>query len=90
MRFNKDLAIIIGSNKIFIIFLFNLGDKPAYLPLHLFNCPAIQFQKFKRDILTMQGNIMLVKTIPEYSFKDILVVSRTSQSTTNANWQYEF
>ena len=38
----------------------------------------------------MQGNIMLVKTVPEYSFKDILVVSKTSQSTTNANWQYEF
>ena len=38
----------------------------------------------------MHGNIMLVKTIPEYSFKDILVVSKTSQSTANANWQYEF
>ena len=90
MCFNKELGIIVGSNKIFIRFWFNLGDKPAYLPMHLFNCPAIQFRKFKRDILNMQENIMLVKTVPEYSFKDILVVSKTSQSTTNANWQYEF
>ena len=86
MCFNKELGIIIRSKKIFILFWFNLGDKPANLPFHLFNCPAIQFKKFKRDILTMHGNIMLVKTIPKYSFKDILVVSRTSQSTTNANW----
>ena len=90
MCFNKELGIIIRSKKIFILFWFNFGDKPAYLPLHLFNCPAIQFKKFKRDILTMHGNIMLVKTIPEYSFKDILVVSKTSQSTADANWQYEF
>ena len=66
MCFNKELGIIIRSKKIFILFWFNLGDKPAYLPFHLFNCPAIQFKKFKRDILTMHGNIMLVKTIPEY------------------------
>ena len=68
MRFNKELGIIIGSNKIFTNFWFNLGDKPADLLIHLFNCPAMQFKKFKRYIFTMQGNIMLAKKISEYSF----------------------
>ena len=47
MCFNKELGIIIGSNKIFIRFWFNLGDKPAYLPLHLLTALQYSYESLK-------------------------------------------